>query len=530
MKGLWLPLPLLREAKTRNCLAVVGAGFSCNAELPKGQEVPTWPKLGLSLAQDLRDCSETDPMKVASMYQKEYGRVPLAERLFELLHVGVAKPGPAHRSFCRCPFNLVATTNFDLLLEGAYRDEKKACHPRVRTEQLTLRTPGVALVKLHGDVENPDRLVITQEDYSSFHDRYPAFEDWLTLNLTLKTPLFLGYSLKDPDFQAVWEIVGQRYKELKRPGYALLVEPEQAQVDFYETKGVKVVELPGSRNRYGEILAEALDQISEYCSKDAEDDQPHQAAVVHVPVLEAAGSMNAPTVSVGKGERIGPVRTSLCLYYSDMVGDARAFMATTLGCLGVFPASWGNLLRPREPMARQDFVETLRVALNIDLHGTLSRPSENITYAEVVTFLIKAVGGHEAQVPAGHSPYNFLFYAVDHGFSGTVDVGFANMPATRAEIAEMLSNTMNTNQRSLPGGSEVPNSAALAGRTITGVLSTLDLQHGWVSLDGRQYPLANRLNLVLGNPQSTETILGCVASAACLDKSGKVFSLSLALA
>lgn len=66
------------------------------------------------------------------------------------------------------------------------------------------------------------------------------------------------------------------------------------------------------------------------------------------------------------------------------------------------------------------------------------RPNDPVTYAEAITALIRAVPGHEALVQPGTWPYNYLFYAVDEDFTGGVDVGFANLPAARGDVASMI--------------------------------------------------------------------------------------------
>lgn len=69
-------------------------------------------------------------------------------------------------------------------------------------------------------------------------------------------------------------------------------------------------------------------------------------------------------------------------------------------------------------------------------------PNIPVTYAEAVAMLIRGVPGHAAQVGAGIWPCNFLFYGVDSGFTGGVDVGFANLPCTRGDMAQMMVATM----------------------------------------------------------------------------------------
>jgi len=71
------------------------------------------------------------------------------------------------------------------------------------------------------------------------------------------------------------------------------------------------------------------------------------------------------------------------------------------------------------------------------------RADHPVTYAEAVAMLVRGVvPGHEAQVPSGVWPLNYLYYGIEAGFTGTVDVGLANLPCTRGDLARLLFATM----------------------------------------------------------------------------------------
>ena len=59
----------------------------------------------------------------------------------------------------------------------------KYCRPIIEEEQLAIssQNQGVSLLKLHGDINHPTRLVITEDDYDTFIDKYP-----IRLNLIIR--------------------------------------------------------------------------------------------------------------------------------------------------------------------------------------------------------------------------------------------------------------------------------------------------------------------------------------------------------
>jgi hypothetical protein len=121
--------------------------------------------------------------------------------------------------------------------------------------------------------------------------------------------------------------------------------------------------------------------------------------------------------------------------------------------------------------------------------------SKNVTYGEAVTMLIRAVSGHNAQVPPGVWPYNYLFYGVDNDFVGSVDVGFANLPATRGDISSMLVATMGVDKLNKDGLVLADTSYFSPIRTI-GIVTTFTLgDDSTIVVGGNVLPLAEKVYL-----------------------------------
>jgi hypothetical protein len=260
------PKPLLADLVEGRWLPIVGAGFSCNAVLPAKKTMPAWDKLGKDLAAEMADYPYTGALDAISAYAHEYSRARLVERLSDLLHIDIAQPGKAHKAFCSMQFDVVCTTNFDFLLEKQYALAPRYCRPVIDEDQLSLadKRSSVALLKLHGDLHHPQRMVVTEEDYDSFLAKYPLLATYLANLLITRTGILIGYSLDDPDFRQVWQVIANRLGRLRRQAYAIVVDARPAEIARYERRGVKVLSLAGSRAKYGEILAEAFEALRDY--------------------------------------------------------------------------------------------------------------------------------------------------------------------------------------------------------------------------------------------------------------------------
>lgn len=262
----FFPRPLLDDLVNGRWLPIVGAGMSLNARVPEGRRMALWSDLGKELETDLGDFEAQGALDAISAYEHAFGRPRLIERISEILMIREASPGNVHREFCSIPFDIVCTTNFDFLLERQYETSSRFVYPVVDEDQLSLNisTPGTLLLKLHGDLRHPTRLVVTEGDYDAFLTKYPLLATYLANQLITKTAVLVGYSLDDPDFRQIWQVVAQRLGRSRRNAYTIAVDAKAADVGRFARRGVTLINLPGVRSKYGEILATAFSELREY--------------------------------------------------------------------------------------------------------------------------------------------------------------------------------------------------------------------------------------------------------------------------
>lgn len=266
----YFPKPLLSDLIEGHWLPVVGAGLSRNAKVPVGKIMPLWEDMGRALANEMSDYPYSGALDAISAYSHEYSRTRLIERLSGLLLIGQARPSEIHRAFCSIPFDIVCTTNFDFLLERQYAAGPRHCRVVIDEDQLTIsaRNTEISLLKLHGDLHHPQRLVITEEDYDRFLVRYPLLATYLANLLITKTAILIGYSLDDPDFRQIWQVIGERLGRHRRFAYSIMVDARPAEISRFDRRGVKVINLPGTRSKYAEVLATAFNELREYLTNN----------------------------------------------------------------------------------------------------------------------------------------------------------------------------------------------------------------------------------------------------------------------
>jgi len=136
-------------------------------------------------------------------------------------------------------------------------------------DEAQLSTPnryaGPRVVKMHGDIHHPDRLVLTEDDYDNFLHSYPLLATSITAMFIDRTAVLIGYSLDDPDTRQLLALVKRRLGRLTRPMWTIQVDAPPHIVSRYERRGVKVINLPAIRGRsIGDQLEQLFIELGQY--------------------------------------------------------------------------------------------------------------------------------------------------------------------------------------------------------------------------------------------------------------------------
>jgi hypothetical protein len=95
----------------------------------------------------------------------------------------------------------VITTNYDFLLEEIFSFE-----PLVGNDIL-LSSPLGSIYKIHGSISNPESIIITENDYEKFENKYQLIKSQL-ISLFIHNPIiFLGYSIDDNNIRSLLKTV-----------------------------------------------------------------------------------------------------------------------------------------------------------------------------------------------------------------------------------------------------------------------------------------------------------------------------------
>lgn len=146
--------------------------------------------------------------------------------------------------FARLASDVIVTTNWDHVLEEDIFDGyANVIIRRVSSSQLD--RAGRNILKIHGDMDFPQSLVFTHSQYNAFQreDNYLSRKVY-TLFAEM-TPVFLGYSLSDPN---IFFLFDEALVDANNANRAYMIIPESTPNDEYEEyrlilkhKGVSII-------------------------------------------------------------------------------------------------------------------------------------------------------------------------------------------------------------------------------------------------------------------------------------------------
>ena len=259
---------LLREkAHTDKLIVFVGAGVSCNVE-----GMPSWYGLIQKMAESIQytkcstckkktakckeicnfyDAYSNDeflkiPQYVYNRSKKLYGRVlrenidhdrtidaPLSNAILEL--------APAH----------IITTNYDKLIEICQSVQRDNYGVIIDDKDLLDSTKKKYIIKMHGDIDYPDTIILKESDYLEYSQKHVLIEMFVKSLLADHTILFLGYSLNDYNIKLIisWiNYIRTQNKAIsadKKVGYIVLDSKKitKTQQRYFENNNIGVINL-----------------------------------------------------------------------------------------------------------------------------------------------------------------------------------------------------------------------------------------------------------------------------------------------
>lgn len=204
---------LCDKLSERTATLFLGAGINAGLKNSNGDSFPLGQALSDWIAKDLLNAPDIGlPLTESSeMARYKLGNENVNRYIYD--RFSTFSPGTAHLSLVQLPWDVIYTTNYDLLVENAALSPINKSAGSIKQifsankDISELEENDIPYYKLHGSIDYANlqegRLILTKEDYRFYQDnRKPLFKR-LQRDLLSRTFLFVGYSLSDDNFRAI---------------------------------------------------------------------------------------------------------------------------------------------------------------------------------------------------------------------------------------------------------------------------------------------------------------------------------------
>jgi len=211
-------LSLISDLARRKCILFLGAGVSMNSLGKGGASPPSWkaflegclPKLPAKSATQIKRLIKNEDYLTAC----ELIRSKLVKGQFEQISKDAFlnpqfKSAEIHEHLFKLDCRIVVTPNFDKIYETYVTQETQgtaSVKDYFDTDIATaIKDSGRVILKIHGTIDNPSKIIFSRSDYASARSEYRDFYEILNALCLTHTFLFVGCGANDPDIRLLLE-------------------------------------------------------------------------------------------------------------------------------------------------------------------------------------------------------------------------------------------------------------------------------------------------------------------------------------
>jgi hypothetical protein len=191
---------LKRLRRRGRLIPFVGAGLSKPLKLPDLSELIAFIAKELGFDPEVFELNGSFE-QLAEYYVAKKRIAPLRREMRSRFNPSdnKIKKSRAHTALVEMKLPSIYTTNYDRIIERAFRLRKEPCHEIRNLDDIVDAPahPSTQIVKLHGTLDDDEGLVLTETSYFDRLEFESPIDIKLRADILGKTLLFIGYSLKD---------------------------------------------------------------------------------------------------------------------------------------------------------------------------------------------------------------------------------------------------------------------------------------------------------------------------------------------
>lgn len=247
-----LPHALVQDIRDGNVVLVLGAGASLEAADSNGRRPPSgWELAKLIASEYLGDGYDDHPLNEIAELAISEASLPVVQDFIVKQLEGIP-PSDAHRTLTTFRWRGLATTNYDDLVEQAYKSAESPAQTLVpfrengeRVDEKMRQPNAVAYLKLHGCMSQPHRedlpFILTTDQYIEYRRNRSRLFDMLKEWASERTLLFVGYTLKDSTLRTLLLEISSTVESRAR-FYIVLPSFTEPEKRYWESRRITTLE------------------------------------------------------------------------------------------------------------------------------------------------------------------------------------------------------------------------------------------------------------------------------------------------
>ena len=277
IKGIDFPTEIINALRNDELVVFAGAGVS----MGDPANLPSFRELAIAIARGTGETLQDHEPEDQFLGRLAHNGTRVHERASEELSRDNPQPTELHRDLLRmyttrgCP--RVVTTNFDLLFETAATDEFKSEPEVFKAPTLPLGRECDGIVHLHGTLDRPVGMVLTDKDFGRAY-----LTDGWALRFLVElfqsfTVLFVGYSHSDTIMNYLARALPVEQAESR---FALTSEDDDSRWQFLGIKPIRYTQSPGENHC---ALYAGVSGLADYASRSILDWQRQITEIAEKP-------------------------------------------------------------------------------------------------------------------------------------------------------------------------------------------------------------------------------------------------------
>jgi hypothetical protein len=210
------PSDLVSDIARRRCVLFIGAGISRNSENSSGRRPKTWGAFLRDAAGALTSnapildlIARDDFLTACEVIRTRMGRDDFVRLLRDEYLTPKYAHAKIHEHIFRIDSRIVVTPNFDKIYETyanyAANSSIVVKHHYDPDVANIIRDDGRVILKIHGSIDAPDRMIFTRSEYAKARNEHREFYHLIDVLAMTHTFLFLGTGVNDPDMRLLLE-------------------------------------------------------------------------------------------------------------------------------------------------------------------------------------------------------------------------------------------------------------------------------------------------------------------------------------